>query len=106
MKDLFYYQTLVKRKVKNEDGVEIEVEDVYWDFFHLSEVVRGRWVSPEKFIVILKDGHEQADDIQKPIFKNGKISGVETKRERAWFVSQIELIKEDVERLRLIAERL
>lgn len=108
MSNLFWYQREVKRKLKDEKPVdasedwkptETEVTETYWDCFNVNKVIRGHWTSPEEFTVMLDDGHEQADDVQKPIWKNGKISGVETKRERAWYMSQIPLKKEDAERL-------
>lgn len=86
MGKLFYYKREVKRKVKDE-----EVIDIYWDCFNVDCVVRGLWRDKNTFLVLLNDGHEQAEDRQKPLFKNGKPAGYEIKRERDWFYSQVEL---------------
>lgn len=93
MGKLFYYKREVKKKVKDE-----EVVDTYWDCFNVDCVVRGLWRDNKTFLVLLNDGHEQAEDRQKPIVKNGKVTGMETKRERDWFYSQIELNPTDAER--------
>lgn len=109
MSKLFFYQREVKRKVKgipDEEGrtpPDTEVVETYWDCFNIDKVVRGHWTSADEFTIMLDDGHEQADDVQKPIFKGGKMTGVETKRERAWYMSQIPLNKEDAERFRNVA---
>lgn len=110
MGNLFWYQKEVKRKVKVEDPqegepAEKEVVDIYWDCFNLNSVVRGQWQTPDLFLVLLDDGHEQADDVEKPkLNAKRQITGIEIKRERAWFVSQITLVKEDVERFRKVSE--
>lgn len=111
---LFYYQREVKRKVKEEkpenaaeDWVsqENEVVEIYWDCFNVNKVVRGHWTREDEFTVFMDDGHEQADDVQKPKFNpKGQVVGVETKRERAWYMSQIVLKKEDAERFRKASE--
>jgi len=87
---LFYYKREVKRKLKDQ-----EVVDTFWDCFNLDCVVRCLWRDGNTFVVLLNDGHEQAQDVQKPIVKDGKVKGMETKRERDWFYSQIELTLED-----------
>jgi hypothetical protein len=112
MRDLFFYQREVKVPIEtgevDEKGNPVKATEIQivWDFFNLNCLIRGHWTSKDIFTVMLNDGHEQADDVQKPIFKNGKVTGVETKRERAWFMSQIELNKEDAERLRSVTETL
>jgi hypothetical protein len=110
MSKIFWYQRPVTRKVKVEDAIEgpseKEVTDIYWDCFNIDKVIRGHWAAPDQFIVLLDDGHEQADDVQKPKFNaKGQITGVEMKRERAWYVSQVPLVKEDVERFREVTEK-
>lgn len=114
MKNLFWYRKEVKRKVKTEKpedaddtwtSVEQEIVDIYWDCFNLANVVRGQWQTPDLFLVLLDDGHEQADDVEKPkLNAKRQIVGIDVKRERAWFVSQIALVKEDVERFRKVSE--
>lgn len=110
MSNLFFYRREVTRKVKVEnpeegEPKEKEVTEIYWDCFNINKVVRGHWTGPEEFTVLLDDGHEQADDAQKPKFdKNGRVVGVEVKRERAWYVSQIPLTKQDALRFRAITE--
>lgn len=106
MADLFWYQREIKERVKSEpseDGTtppDKEVIEKVWDCFNVSKVIRAHWTSKNEFTVLLDDGHEQAEDMQKPVWKNGKVTGVEIKRERAWYVSQIPLGKEDAERFR------
>lgn len=107
MSNLFFYKREVKKKVPVENPEEgqpkfTEVVEVVEDCFNVDKVVRGHWTSENEFTVMLDDGHEQADDVQKPVFKNGKISGVENKRERAWFMSQIGLNREDAERFKSV----
>lgn len=109
MKDLFYYQREVKSKEANgvnADGTPHmeEVIQTVWDCFNLNCVIRGHWVSEDTFAILLNDGHEQAEDVSKPVFKNGKVVNVELKRERSWVMSQIELKKEDAERLRKVTD--
>lgn len=105
MAQLFWYQRETKDRVKVENPVEgepttKEVTTKVWDFFNVDKVIRGHWTGKDEFTVLLDDGHEQAEDAQKPVWKNGKVTGVEVKRERAWYVSQIPLGKEDAERFR------
>lgn len=110
MSNIFWYQRVITRKEKVENPVkgeapEKEVIEIYWDCFNIDKVIRGHWSSPEQFVVMLDDGHEQADDVQKPKFNaKGQVTGVEMRRERAWFVSQVPLVKEDVERFRKVTE--
>lgn len=113
MSNLFFYQREVKRKVPGvpaEDGTtppDTEVVEVYWDCFNVNKVIRGHWTAEDEFTVMLDDGHEQADDAQKPKFdRNGRMTGYEIKRERAWYMSQIPLKKEDALRFREIFESL
>lgn len=114
MKDLFFYKREVTVKEKNPE-YNPEAQDpkvpefidklqVVEDCFNLNCVIRGHWKNLETFTVMLNDGHEQADDVQKPTFKNGKFNGMEIKRERAWYMSQIDLSREDFERLRVATE--
>lgn len=100
---LFWYKRKVKGKVKEKDaeGKEVEVEKttIFWDTLNTDFIIRGLWHNEKVFMVLLNDGHEQAEDRQKPLFKNGKPAGYEVKRERGWFYSQIELDVEDAKRL-------
>lgn len=110
MSNIFWYQRVVTRKEKVENPAEgepseKEVTETLWDCFNIDKVIRGHWTAPDQFVIMLDDGHEQADDVQKPKFNaKHQVVGVEMKRERAWFVSQIPLIKEDVERFRKLTE--
>jgi len=109
MSNLFFYQREVKRKVKvpienlddkpGADFVEQEVVETYWDCFNIDKVVRGHWTNPDEFTILLDDGHEQADFVEKPIFAGGKLKRIDRVKERAWFASQIPLKREDAERL-------
>ena len=107
---LFYYKRQIKRRVPVDNPLEGEpvetyVTETYWDCFNVNKVIRGHWTSPDSFTVMLDDGHEQADDIEKPKLNAKKqVVGVEMKRERAWCMSQIVLDKEDAERLKMAAE--
>jgi hypothetical protein len=113
MSNIFWYQRPIKKRVPGvpgEDGTtppDTEVIEIFWDCFNIDKVIRGHWSSPDQFVVMLDDGHEQADDVEKPkLNAKRQIVGVDIKRERAWFVSQIPLIKEDVERFRLVSEKI
>ena len=99
MRSLFWYRRQVK--TKDEEGKDIHV--LVWDCMNIKCIIRGHWVNEKTFSVLLNDGHEQADDVEKAVVKNGKTVGTETKRERAWFVSQIEICYEDALRLAYIA---
>jgi len=112
MSNLFFYQREVKRKVplaESSEGDpikpgEVEVVETYWDCFNISKVVRGHWTSKDEFTILLNDGHEQADFTEKPVFAtNGKLKRIDQVKERAWFVSQIPLKREDAERLMRIS---
>lgn len=111
MTDLFWYRREIttKEKVENptEGGpTEREVTETYWDCFNISKVVRGHWTKKDEFTVYLDDGHEQADDVQKPKFNaKGQITGVEVKRERAWYMSQVPMCKQDALRFRAFTGR-
>lgn len=103
---LFYYKREVKDSVPVENPVEGEpkykiVTSYVEDCFNVNKVIRGHWVSKDTFTVMLDDGHEQADDVEKPKLNAKKqVVGVEVKRERAWYMSQINLDREDAERLK------
>lgn len=102
MNRLFWYniEHTVSTEVIAEDGTK-KMEGVKKKFkqcFNLDMVVRGEWVRDDAFAVFLNDGHEQADDVEKPIIKNGKKVGTESKRERSWFISQIILTGEDIDK--------
>lgn len=108
---LFYYKREVKKRVPGvpaEDGTispDSYVSEIYWDCFNVDKVIRGHWTSEDQFTVMLDDGHEQAEDVQKPKYNpKGQIVGVEVKRERGWYMSQIVLDKEDAERFKRIVE--
>jgi hypothetical protein len=107
MTDLFYYRREITRKIKVEDAIdgnsEKEVKETYWDCFNVNKVVRGHWTKEDEFTVYLDDGHEQAEDIEKPkLNSKGQVTGVEVRRERGWYMSQVIIDKEDAERLREI----
>lgn len=106
---LFYYRREVKRKEKieaTEDQLagERDIIDEYWDCFNPDCVIRAFWKDKDTFVILLNDGHEQAEDRQKPLFKNGKPAGYEVKRERDWFYSQIVLSVTDAERFKYATE--
>lgn len=107
---LFYYKREVKNTVPVENPVEGEpkfkvVTSFVEDCFNVNKVIRGHWVSENTFTVMLDDGHEQADDVEKPKLNAKKqVVGVEVKRERGWYMSQINLDKEDAERFKRITE--
>lgn len=94
LESLFYY-----RRVSEDKQGNIIVSDV-WDCFHIHRIVRGVWSSEQVFTIRLDDGHEEARDVARP-GKNGKTTMV---KDRAWYVSQVDLCKEDADRLRKVAE--
>lgn len=87
MGNIFFY----KRIIKGKDGKE----DIQYDCINLDCVVRGV-MSGKTLVLLLNDGHEQAEDVTKPVYKNGKPVGTESKRERAWYHSQAILEGEDI----------
>lgn len=103
MRHLFWYKRQVKVKAKEEGEEEKEILVQVWDCLNINCIVRGHWVNENTFSVLMNDGHEQADDVEKAIMKHGKVTGKEVRRERAWFVSQIEIGAEDALRLCKIA---
>lgn len=107
---LFYYKREVSREVLIGEGDNKQKEvvtETYWDCFNTEKIVRGIWTKPEEFTILLDDGHEQADDVQKPKFNaKGVVTGMEVKRERAWYVTQIVLDKEDAGRLKELTENM
>lgn len=109
---LFYYKRETKREVlleeKNEDGTPKKdvITEVLWDCINTDKIVRGVWTTPIQFMLMLDDGHEQAEDLEKPKYNaKRQVVGVEVKRERAWYVTQVTLDKEDAERLREISRK-
>lgn len=80
---LFWY----KKTIKDKNGQDIEVEDA----FNTDYIIRVYCVSEDKTLVLLDDGHEQADYFEYPK-PNGK--GTELKRERRWVQSEITLNEE------------
>lgn len=107
---LFYYKREVKDVVPVENPAEGEpkqkvVTSFVLDCFNVNKVIRGHWVSKDTFTVMLDDGHEQSDDVEKPKYNSKKqVVGVEVKRERGWYMSQINLDREDAERFKECVE--
>lgn len=95
-RNLFWY----RRQVKTKDEEKKEVLVQVWDCLNIKKIVRGHWANETTFVVMMDDGHEQADDVQKQVTKHGKPTGeVKIERQRSWFISQIELCYDDAERL-------
>jgi hypothetical protein len=94
---LFYYRRLTPKK-KEEEGFDITE---IWDSFNPFRILRGWWSTPEVFSVRLDDGHEETHDVPKLIGKNGKRESV---KEKGWFITQIDMCKEDADRLRKATE--
>jgi len=110
MKGLFWYNVRKQRNVKatDEEGKAITkvVEEDYPECFSLSSVIRAVWMDEKTLAVLLNDGHEQAEEVQRPVVdkKTGKIVGQELKRERNWVYSQINLTGDDIKRFREITD--
>ena len=93
---------LTTKVKKTVDGVETEVTEVVpgkfetetvmvEDNFNLNKVIRSHTIKPGTVVVLLDDGHEEAQDI--PVMK-GK--NIEKTRQRNWVQSEIQLTGEDV----------
>lgn len=97
MSDLFFYRRVEKKKEKDGEGKEVEVEVTYWDCFNVNKIVRGMWMSDGVFSLLLDDGHEQSVDQKVPILaKDGHTTkGYEVKRVRDWYYTQVNLFKDD-----------
>lgn len=93
LENLFYYRRL-------KDGKPVEE---IWDCFSVFRVVRGWWSSPEVFSVMLDDGHEEARDAERTFTRNGKPK-TEQIRERGWYLTQIDMCRQDGERLKKATE--
>lgn len=98
--NLFYYRRRVK--AKDEEGKETEFD--VWDCFNVYHVLRAWWENQNTFSVMLADGHEEARDIEKPIVKDGKLQKHLSTRERAWYVTKIDLVPEDALRFRKLTD--
>lgn len=72
-----------------------EGEKTFEDSFSLECVVRTVATETGR-VVLLNDGHEQSQEVPDIDVKTNKVRG--TKRERAWYVSEIHLDQEDSER--------
>jgi hypothetical protein len=95
-RNLFWYRRQVKTKDEEKRDILVQV----WDCLNVNKIVRGHWQNETTFVVMLDDGHEQADDVEKAVIKHGKPTGEKKiERQRSWFISQIELCYEDAERL-------
>jgi hypothetical protein len=92
---LFYY-----RRISQDKEGRLIVSDI-WDCFHVHRIVRGVWASEEVFSVRLDDGHEEARDAERKVGAKGKVQIV---KERAWYVSQVEMCREDALRLQAATE--
>lgn len=91
---LFYYRRIIPKEKT------FEVSDT-WDSFNPFRVVRGWWATPEIFCVSLDDGHEETREVSKVVDKNGKRAPI---TQKGWYVTQIEMCKEDADRLRKATE--
>jgi hypothetical protein len=96
-KQFFYTRT---EKAKTPDG-----EDKHFtDSFDMNLVIRT-YDDGDKLIVLLNDGHEEAEEVPLmekgiPVMKGGKMV---TKRERQWKQSHIFLTGNDIEAFRKAA---
>lgn len=119
MSDLFYYKrkVRVKRVVTEKEMVaredmgagyeekevqkEVETDEIVWDCFNINCVVRGTWVTEDIFTILLNDGHHQEEPTKIPLFGKGgqPNGGYRTETKPVWYVSQVELDKEDAMRL-------
>jgi uncharacterized protein YutD len=89
---LFYYDQVRNFEKKKEDGTSEPLVMTVKECFNITKVIRAYWDSPEKFVVILDDGHEQAENKTVPIFDNkGKIKSAKVERVREWYCSMISL---------------
>ena len=99
----------ITKEVETEDGKKEKIKEtkVVKDGFNLNKVLRV-YNDPMdgRFIVVLDDGHEQAQEMQYPKLnaKGMPTGGVEMKRVRDWYISQIELEGEDIERFISVSE--
>lgn len=92
---LFKYTSKIQNK-NQETGEETEV--VLRHKFNTDHVVQSYEVQPGVMVVLMDDGHEEAEDVEKVVaVKNGQPK-TEIKRERIWKVSQVILEGEDADR--------
>lgn len=65
--------------------------------FNIHYVIRAAEIEPGQVLVVLDDGHEEAQE--KQVMEKGKPV---IKRERTWVLSQILLVGEDIERFKRV----
>lgn len=95
---LFYYDQVRTFEKKKEDGTSEPVVLSRKECFNISKVIRAYWDSEEKFVVILDDGHEQAENKTVPVFDSkGKIKSAKVERVREWYCSMISLTPKEAE---------
>lgn len=100
---MFFYRTrdVLRHKQEDKEGI-IE----HWDCINLYDVVRGWWEDMETFILMMKDGHEEA--MEKDMPQKTRLEYINNKRdiprERKWAVSYIKLHGIDIDRYRMASE--
>lgn len=100
MNQFFYKRVTYAPKKNPEDKEEKPVELVWEDSFNLDKVIRSMEFEKE-IVVLLDDGHEQADEV--PV--RNKKGGVDYVRQRVWSQSEIHIKDpEDKERFKKISE--
>lgn len=103
MRNQFWYVKEILTNPNRKEGEEAVYVKLY-DSFNINYVLRT-FHGPKGFVVMLTDGHEAADDVRVPkMNKKGEVDGIEIKRQRDWYVSEIPLLKEDMERFKRISE--
>lgn len=92
----FFFKRIEKINVtaENPQGEE----KVHTDSFNTEMVVTSTEIEDGKRVVTLNDGHMESRYDNYPVIKGGKVSGMELRKEAAYYVSQIVLEKEDSEK--------
>lgn len=91
----FFFKRIEKINVTAENP---QGEDkVYVDSFNTEMVVISTQIEDGKRVVRLNDGHMESRYDNYPVIKGGKVSGMEFRKEAAYYVSQIVLEKDDAE---------
>lgn len=103
---LFYYDQERTFETKDDNGAVVSTETVTLkECFNLNKVIRAYWDSKEKFVVILDDGHEQAENKPVPIFDGkGKVKGAKMERVREWYCSMISLNQKDAKEFQAMTD--
>lgn len=91
----FFFKRIEKVNItaENPQGEE----KIYIDSFNTDMVITTTELEDGKRVVTLNDGHMESRYDNYPVIKGGKVTGMELRKEAAYYITQIVLEKDDSE---------